>query len=513
MMFMQVNIGQLLTKRAYINPDLEALYDVAAGRRFSYEQLNARSNQVAHAISSTVNKGDRVALLMMNSHEFLTAFFAIAKIGGVVVPLNWRLVPNELEFILKDSGTTVLFYGEEFVASVVELQSRGDKTDVGQWIHVGSADTTPSFASEFNSLVDHQPGIEPTVSAFNDDLLYIMYTSGTTGLPKGVMHTHNTQMAALLTLNATSDFCVGDRYLNPMPLFHVGALSPAMITTYRGLAQILMRSFDPMKAWELVTEERINNALLVPAMLQAMRATYDPAKHDKKSVRWFLSGAAPVPVTLIHQYLEMGIDIHQVYGLTETCGPACVTTPDIAIRKAGSTGKSYFHTEVKVVRPDGSECDDNESGEIIISGDHIMTGYWNRPDATAESIRDGWFYSGDMGIRDDEGFIFIQDRLKDMIITGGENVYPAEIENLLLSCPGVADAAVIGVPSEKWGESAIAIAVRKDPELDEQTVLAFCDGKLARFKTPVAVRFVDSIPRNASGKILKRDLRLQFPSL
>jgi len=510
---MQVNIGQLLTKRAYVNPDLEALYDVAAGRRFSYEQLNARSNQVAHAISSTVNKGDRVALLMMNSHEFLTAFFAIAKIGGVVVPLNWRLVPNELEFILKDSGTTVLFYGEEFVASVVELQSRGDKTDVGQWIHVGSADTTPSFASEFNSLVDHQPGTEPTVSAFNDDLLYIMYTSGTTGLPKGVMHTHNTQMAALLTLNATSDFCVGDRYLNPMPLFHVGALSPAMITTYRGLAQILMRSFDPMKAWELVTEERINNALLVPAMLQAMRVTYDPAKHDKKSVRWFLSGAAPVPVTLIHQYLEMGIDIHQVYGLTETCGPACVTTPDIAIRKAGSTGKSYFHTEVKVVRPDGSECDDNESGEIIISGDHIMTGYWNRPDATAESIRDGWFYSGDMGIRDDEGFIFIQDRLKDMIITGGENVYPAEIENLLLSCPGVADAAVIGVPSEKWGESAIAIAVRKDPELDEQTVLAFCDGKLARFKTPVAVRFVDSIPRNASGKILKRDLRLQFPSL
>ena len=510
---MQVNIGQLLTKRAYVNPDLEALYDVAAGRRFSYEQLNARSNQVAHAISSTVKKGDRVALLMMNSHEFLTAFFAIAKIGGVVVPLNWRLVPNELEFILKDSGTTVLFYGEEFLASVVELQSRGDKTDVGQWIHVGSADTTPSFASEFNSLVDHQPGTEPTVSAFNDDLLYIMYTSGTTGLPKGVMHTHNTQMAALLTLNATSDFCVGDRYLNPMPLFHVGALSPAMITTYRGLAQILMRSFDPMKAWELVTEERINNALLVPAMLQAMRVTYDPAKHDKRSVRWFLSGAAPVPVTLIHQYLEMGIDIHQVYGLTETCGPACVTTPDIAIRKAGSTGKSYFHTEVKVVRPDGSECDDNESGEIIISGDHIMTGYWNRPDATAESIRDGWFYSGDMGIRDDEGFIFIQDRLKDMIITGGENVYPAEIENLLLSCPGVADAAVIGVPSEKWGESAIAIAVRKDPELDEQTVLAFCDGKLARFKTPVAVRFVDSIPRNASGKILKRDLRLQFPSL
>jgi acyl-CoA synthetase (AMP-forming)/AMP-acid ligase II len=320
-------------------------------------------------------------------------------------------------------------------------------------------------------------------------------------------------MDALVTLNATSDFCIGDRYLNPMPLFHVGALTPAIVTTYRGLAQILMRAFDPSKAWELVTSEKINNALLVPAMLQAMRVTFDPAKHDKKTVRWFLSGAAPVPVTLINQYTEMGIEIHQVYGLTETCGPACVTTPDVAIRKAGSTGKSFFHTDVKVVRPDGTECDDNESGEIVIRGGHIMTGYWNRPDATAEAIRNGWFHSGDMGIRDDEGFIFIQDRLKDMIISGGENVYPAEIENLLLGCPGVADVAVIGVPSEKWGESPIAVVVRKDPDLDEKTVLSFCDGKLARFKMPVAVRFVEMIPRNASGKILKRDLRLQFPSL
>jgi len=432
---MRVNIGQILTKRAHINPDLEALYDVSAGRRFTYAELNDRTNQVASALSGRVKQGDRVALLMMNSHEFITAFFAIAKLGGVVVPLNWRLVPDELEFILKDSGTTVLFYGEEFLASATELQSRGDRTDIAHWIHVGTPGSVPAFASGFDSLVDPQPSTEPAVTAFDDDLLYIMYTSGTTGLPKGVMHTHSTQMDALVTLNATSDFCIGDRYLNPMPLFHVGALTPAIVTTYRGLAQVLMRAFDPVKAWELVTSERINNALLVPAMLQAMRVTFDPSKHDKKTVRWFLSGAAPVPVTLINQYMEMGIEIHQVYGLTETCGPACVTTPDIAIRKAGSTGKSFFHTDVMVVRPDGTECDDNESGEIIIRGGHIMTGYWNRPDATAEAIRDGWFHSGDMGIRDEEGFIFIQDRLKDMIISGGENVYPAEVENVLLVVP------------------------------------------------------------------------------
>jgi len=327
------------------------------------------------------------------------------------------------------------------------------------------------------------------------------------------MHTHNTQMAALYTLNATADYRIGDRYLNPMPLFHVGALTPAMATAYRGLAHVLMRAFDPVKVWELIKQERINSSLLVPAMLGAMRMVYDPAVHDHSTVRWFLSGAAPVPKALIEAYAGMGIEIHQVYGLTETCGPACLTTPEDALRKAGSTGKAFFHTDVKIVRPDGSECDVDEQGEVVVAGDHIMTGYWNRPDATAESLVDGWLHTGDVAVRDDEGFIWIHDRLKDMIISGGENVYPAEVENVILTCPGVADVAVIGVPSEKWGESPLAIVVKKDPDLEERTIIDHCDGKLARFKMPVAVRFVDVVPRNASGKALKRDLRLQFPSL
>ena len=510
---MRSNIGSILTKRAHMNPDNEALFDVSAGRRFNYAELNDRTNQVVNALAPSVKKGDRVALLMMNSHEFISAFFAIAKLGAVVVPLNWRLVPDELEFILKDSGSTVLFYGEEFLPSVGELHSRGDKTDIKLWIHTGSDATKPPFAKGFNELVDPAPSTEPEITAFDDDMLYIMYTSGTTGLPKGVMHTHSTQMEALVTLNATSDFCIGDRYLNPMPLFHVGALTPAIVGAYRGLAHILMRAFDPVKVWELVRDEKINNALLVPAMLGACRMVYDPATHDHSTLRWFLSGAAPVPKALIEAYAEMGIEIHQVYGLTETCGPACLTTPEDALRKAGSTGKAFFHTDVKLVRPDGSECDVDEPGEVLIRGGHIMTGYWNRPDATAEAIRDGWFYSGDVATRDSEGFIWIQDRLKDMIISGGENIYPAELENVILGNPGVADVAVIGVPSEKWGETPLAVVVKKDPALDEATVLAHCEGKLARFKMPTAVRFVDVIPRNASGKALKRDLRIQFPSL
>lgn len=305
---MRNNIGAVLAKRTLMNPTNEALFDVAADRRFTYAELNDRTNQVAHALlASGVQKGDRVALLMMNSHEFVTSFFAVAKVGAVIVPLNWRLVPDELEFIVKDAGCTVMIAGGEFAAAVQELQSRGDRTDVRTWVHVGDPAARPVFALQFDEWVEGQSTVEPPLTAWNDDLLYIMYTSGTTGLPKGVMHTHTTQMAALHTLNATADYRIGDRYLNPMPLFHVGALTPAITTAYRGLAQILMRAFDPMKVWELVKEEKINSSLLVPAMLGAMRMVYDPAVHDHSSVRWFLSGAAPVPKALIEAYAEMGI--------------------------------------------------------------------------------------------------------------------------------------------------------------------------------------------------------------
>jgi acyl-CoA synthetase (AMP-forming)/AMP-acid ligase II len=206
----------------------------------------------------------------------------------------------------------------------------------------------------------------------------------------------------------------------------------------------------------------------------------------------------------------MGIDINQVYGLTETCGPACLTSPEDAIRKAGSTGKAFFHTEVRIVRGDGSDCGPNEPGEVIVRGGHIMLGYWNRPEATAETLVDGWLHTGDGAIMDEDGFVYIQDRIKDMIISGGENVYPAEIENVIMSNPGVGDVAVIGIPSQKWGESPLAIVVKKDPALTEADVLSHCEGKLARFKQPVAARFVDVIPRNPSGKALKKDLRVQF---
>jgi acyl-CoA synthetase (AMP-forming)/AMP-acid ligase II len=228
-------------------------------------------------------------------------------------------------------------------------------------------------------------------------------------------------------------------------------------------------------------------------------------------VRWCLSGAAPVPKTIIEAYAELGIRILQVYGLTESCGPACLIGAEDAIAKAGSTGKAFFHTSVRVVDENMNDVGPHEPGEVLVAGKHIMKGYWNRPDATAEAIVDGWLRTGDVAEVDEDGFVYIRDRVKDMIISGGENVYPAEIENVLLSHEKVADAAVIGQPSDKWGESPFAVVVRKDAGLTEDEVLAYCKGRIAPFKMPKGVAFVDEIPRNPTGKILKRILREQFP--
>ena len=249
---------------------------------------------------------------------------------------------------------------------------------------------------------------------------------------------------------------------------------------------------------------------MVPAMLQFMAATINPEEHDVSSLRWLMSGAAPVPVTLIEAYIGLGIESQQVFCLTESCGPACLITSEDAVNKAGSTGRAFYFTEVRVVDDEGHECAPGEPGEVLVAGPHIMTGYWNRPDATVETIIDGWLHTGDIATMDADGFVTIVDRVKDMLISGGENVYPAEIENVLLGNEKVADAGVIGIKSTKWGESPLAVVVRKDEGLDADELIDYCKGKLAPFKTIKAVEFVDEIPRNPSGKILKRELREQF---
>ncbi|MDA0761133.1 MAG: long-chain-fatty-acid--CoA ligase [Proteobacteria bacterium] len=507
---MNVNIGSFLARRADISPEREAYVDVATGTRLTFAELNARVNRLSHQLRAKgVDHGDRVALCLMNSIEFIEGFLAIAKIGGVVVPLNWRLVADELEFIIKDSGAKTMIFGSEFQDVVTDLQGRGDKTDVENWLQVGGA--CLPFAEDYAAFCKAGSADEPKISAAGDDLLYIMYTSGTTGLPKGVVHSHTTSFWALLTFEASCDLRDGDRYLVALPLFHVGALTPVALNIYRGVTSVVMREFDPQKAWKVISEEQIGVSLLVPAMLNFMLQVPDAAiGYDH--LRWIQSGASPLPVSIIERYADLGIEIHQIYGLTETCGPACVISADDAMRKIGSTGKAFFHTEVRVVDDAGEDCSPGEQGEVWVKGDHIMREYWHRPEATAETItQEGWLRTGDVASIDEDGFVFIQDRIKDMIISGGENVYPAEIENVILTHPEVVEVAVIGQPSAKWGESPFAVVVPKSDAVSTADILAHCDGKLARFKLPKDAAFIEVIPRNANGKVLKRVLRESFP--
>ena len=508
---MQTNLGLFLAKRAHLSPNVEAVIEVERGRRFTYAQLDARANRIANVLRQKgVRKGDRVALLLMNGVEYIEAYFGAAKIGAVTVPLNWRLVPDELEFIIGDSGAVVLIWGEEFDEAASALQPRG--LPVKQWIRLGERAGLPGWAGDYDELCGNASADEPPIEGDSEDLLFIMYTSGTTGLPKGAVHTNGTMAWASLTINMTADMRYRDRYLQMLPLFHVGALTPATAAIHRGGSLIVMRTFDPSTVFQVIEREQITTGLAVPAMLNFMLQVPGQAEADTSSVRWFMSGAAPVPVSLIETYAKLGIEIHQVYGLTETCGPACLISPEEAIAKAGSTGPAFFHTDVRVVDDKGREVEPGEIGEVIIRGPHIMKGYWNNKEATAEAIRDGWLYSGDLATIDKEGFVYIQDRKKDMIISGGENIYPAEIENVLQGHPGIVEAAVIGQPSEKWGESPAAIVVVSadaPPTVDE--ILEYCRGKLARFKLPRVVEFTDEIPRNPTGKILKRILRERFP--
>ena len=516
---MRNNLGHLLAKRALLTPHREAYVDSHSDVRLSFRELNERCNRLANALlDHGIAKGERVGLLLMNSAEFMEAYFALAKVGAVVVPLNWRLVPDELEFILKDSGTTRLVFGDEFLDAVAELHARGERTDIVQWLQVSGARPLASFATAYEAFRDASSPSEPSesrdqagVRACDDDMLYIMYTSGTTGLPKGVVHTHATAIWALLTISVNADYHDGDRYLSPLPMFHVGALTPIALNVYLGATSIVMRAFDPVLAWQLIERERVTIGLAVPAMLNFMLQVPDFDRFDRSSLRWIMTGAAPVPVALTQRYAELGISILQIYGLTESCGPACLMDAENALRIPESTGKAFFHTDVRIVDEHGNTCPPGVAGEVVIRGPHVMREYWNRPEATAETLRDGWLYTGDVAVMDAEGYVSIQDRIKDMIISGGENVYPAEIEGILMTHPGIVEAAVIGQASETWGESPMAVVVRKDASVTEADVIEFCRGRLAGYKRPKSVAFVDVIPRNPSGKILKRVLRERFP--
>jgi len=503
---MEFNVGTLLTKRAQLEPEKPGL--LFQEKAFSYREFNERSNRWAHAFADLgVKKGDRVGLLLMNCNEFLEAYFGLAKMGVVLVLLNWRLAPPELEYICKDSGLKNLIYGEEFTQAVEAIKPR---LKVKNYVCVGQQ--APSWAKEA-SFITQYSATEPKLAGGGDDPAVIMYTSGTTGRPKGAVLTHNNFFWASTTILATLDFRLGDRVLVVMPLFHIGALIFSISDVHKGCTTVLMKAFEPLKMLETIQKERIDAFLAVPTMLHLMAQVPNFAQY-MSGVRWLLSGAAPVPVPLIQTYMQHGIKIQQVYGLTETTGPAAAINPEKAIEKAGSTGLPFFHNEIRVVDEKGADVATGQVGEVLVKAPHVMKKYWKNPQATAETIKEGWLYTGDLARVDEEGYIYIVDRKKDMIISGGENIYPAEVENVLYAHPKIMEVAVIGQSDETWGEAVCAVVRPKAGEtLTAEEVIDFCQGKLARYKIPKRVIFTDQpLPRNPAGKVLKRVLREQLTS-
>ncbi|AFM28016.1 long-chain-fatty-acid--CoA ligase [Desulfomonile tiedjei] len=510
---MRNNVGNLLSKRAFLHPDKEAFIDVHQNKRLTYSQFNENANRTANALASIgVKKGDRVGILLMNSAEYMELFFAIAKIGAVCVPLNIRLVADELTYIIKDSGTQTLVYGNDFQKVVAEIRAKGaTATDVVNWVHAGNGSETDTFGHNFEELKTKAVETEPERSGFEDDPLFIMYTSGTTGLPKGAVQTHNTVLWAALTMAATWEMRQSDRFLVALPLFHVGALMPAVMSVYCGIATVTTKAFDPSLYWKVIESERITNSLMVPTILHLMLQVPEKGFSDFSAFRWIALAGAPIPVSLLDSSTAIGLHVEQLFGLTEACGPGCQLMGADVARKVGSAGKPFLFTEVKVVDLDDKEVPPGTPGELIIQGKNIMREYWNLPEESTHTLRGGWLHTGDVATMDEEGFVYIVDRLKDMIISGGENIYPAEIEKIIAGVPGVSQVAVIGQPDPKWGETPMALVVpQAGCSLDEQQVLEFCQGKMARYKIPKTVKFMEALPLTPTGKVQKRILRQQL---
>lgn len=517
---MKENIGLLLKKRAEISSSLEAFVEVERQRRFTFAQLNARCNRVANTLlDKGIKPGDRVATLLKNGIEFVETYFAIAKIGAIMVPINWRLVADEIAYILADGGVSTLVYDADFDTAVNAIQG-GDYPgiDIRYWLRndAGLVERSgcPGFAADYDSATGGASSAEPPVGAWDEDLLFIMYTSGTTGHPKGAMHTHDGMLWAQLTTLTTSDMRFGDRFLLQLPMFHVSCLAAASQLVHRGATGVIMRDVDIGLMFKTIEAEKITNFVAVPAILQFMLLAPERKQYDMSSVRLIATGAAPVPVSLLQQYQELGISIWQAYGLTESCGPGTILCPQDAIAKMGSCGYPQMHTAMKVIDSEGNPVTpgSNQVGELLLAGRHMMKGYWNKPEATAEALRDGWLHTGDLVTIDADGCITICDRKKDMVISGGENIYPAELENVLAGCPEVLEAAVIGIPSEKWGETPLAIVVpAPGTNPTPESLLAYCRQHMAAYKVPRLYELVDSLPRNASGKLLKGPLRAQYP--
>jgi fatty-acyl-CoA synthase len=496
-----------LRRRVRQTPNRAAL--TFEGSTWSYHEFADRAARVASVLrAGGVVPGDRVGYLGFNHPTFLESLFACAQLGAIFVPLNFRLTGPEISFMLDDAGVSTVIAGPDHRPLLERIRS---DVPVHRWIGV---EGSPEGWEDYESLLGDVEPMGDVAHIDPEETAVIMYTSGTTGHPKGAMLTHANIWWNNVGTMLTGEYSDNEVSLVFAPLFHIGGLNvTTLVVMQRGGHIILHRHFDPTEAIRAIEHHRVTSLFGVPAMFLFMSQMPEFDTADLSSIHITICGGAPVPEPLMKRYEGIGVPFQQGYGLTETSPSLTVLSKEFGAAKLGSAGQPVFFMDMKLVADDGSEVTEPfVTGEICAKGPNIMKGYWNRPEATAAAIdAEGWFSTGDAGYVDEEGFYFVVDRVKDMVITGGENVYPAEVEEVLLSHPSVTEVAVIGTPSAQWGELVTAVVTLVEGgELTLKQMREFAGESLARYKLPGRLEIVEEIPHNASGKMLKRELRDTF---
>jgi acyl-CoA synthetase (AMP-forming)/AMP-acid ligase II len=506
-----VTVADVTRHHAKVRPDGVAIY--FEGQPTTFGELDRRANRAANGlIGEGIEPQARIAILSKNGPAFFDLWFGGAKADVVLVPVNFRLAPAEVAFVVDDAGAEILFVSADFYPLVEKIAA--DLKSVRRIIALdGGHDHWTAYADWLGS----QATTDPALPIARDHCAIQMYTSGTTGHPKGAQLSH----AGLLTLlpgalRQFGDWHDDDVNLVCMPLFHIGGSGWALIGFFRGVPTVLTRDPDPATILRLIPEYRITKAFMVPALLLFLMQVPQCRETDFSSLELIVYGASPAPVDLVRNALKtFRCGLAQVYGLTETTGAITFLPPadhdEKHAERLKSCGKAMTGIDIRVVDGNGNEVATGDVGEIVTRSPQNMLGYWNQPEATRRAIRGEWFYTGDAGYLDKDGYIYIYDRVKDMIISGGENIYPAEVESALFGHPAVADVAVIGIPDDKWGEAVKAIVVKRpDAQVTAEELINFARQRIAHYKTPRTVDFVTALPRTPTGKILKRELRKPF---
>lgn len=502
-------IGSWISRRAYLCGDRIALIDGDA--RISYAEFDRRTDQLASALRGLgVQHGTRVAGLLVNSAAFLEAMFATAKLGAVFVPINFRLAAPEVSFLLADSGADAFVWSGR-LSALARAALAGDGVQVRTRLVVGGEPTDGEH--DFERLLTSGAPRPLGIDVAQRDLCCLMYTSGTTGRPKGAMLTHDNLLWNVInTLSAERGIRMTDRTVTVAPLFHIGGLGVHTLPLlYMGGTTAIMSAFDPEQTLAAMARERVTVQFLVPAMWAALMTVPGFENYDLSALELAVTGGAPCPLPVLEYFRDKGVPFQEGFGMTETAPGATLLDVDHVKEKAGSIGRPVFHLQARIVDEVDRDVPVDQVGELVVRGPNVFTGYWGLPEATADAFRGGWFHTGDLGRMDAEGFITLVDRKKDMIISGGENVYPIEVEQVLYRHPAVREVAVVGVAHPRWGETPIAVVALNDgAHVADDELIGYARQRLAHFKCPTRVEYVAELPRNATGKVLKTTLRRNY---